>query len=195
MPEQAEHQDSDVLSLVTEIHATAGKVCIAVTGAGTQALAWLFAQGGASRTVLDAQVPYSSAALFGYTGRRAEQHVSASEALLMAEKALELAETLLASEDEPDLPLAGVACTAAIATDRVRLGEDRCHVAFVASDGRRRVTSLVMNKGARDRAGEEAVTSRIILNVLAEAKGVTVRVNVPLLVGEDLKSWVPDSNE
>ena len=196
MPESPSLLHSDVVRLVTEIHAKLGKACIAVTGAGTQALAWLFAQGGASRTVLDAQVPYSSAALVEFTGRRAEQHVSAVEAMLMAERALERAESLAAAGDEPqDMPLAGVACTAAIATDRERRGEDRCHVAFVTSDGRRGVMSLVMNKEARDRAGEEEVTSRLFLNMLAEAKGVALRVDVPLATGENLMMWTPDSNE
>ena len=77
--------------------------------------------------------------------------------------------------------LAGISCTAAIATDRTRRGENRSHVALAANDGRRVAISLVMNKGDRDRAGEEDVTSRIVLNAVAEAKRVEARVAVPLL--------------
>lgn len=172
--------------MVQAIHAAPGRLCLAVTGAGTQALAWLFAEPGASRTVLDVQVPYSSAALHAFTGKRAEQHVSAEEAALMAGKALERAKSLAAAAEEPGLLLAGVSCTAAIATDRVRRGENRCHVAFAASDGRRAVASFVMKKGERDRTGEEDVVSRIILNMVAEAKNVMSRVEVPLLAGESL---------
>jgi hypothetical protein len=80
--------------------------------------------------------------------------------------------------------LAGVSCTAAITTDRVRRGENRCHVALATSAGLRRVMSLVMAKGARDRAGEEALCSRTILNAVAEAKGVAARLDLPLLDGE-----------
>jgi hypothetical protein len=195
MPESAPNPHSDVVRLVTEIHATEGKACIVVTGAGTQAIAWLFAESGASRTMLEASVPYSSAALFEFTGERTEQHVSAAEAMLMAEKTLERAKVLSALADGPRglsiAQLTGVACTAAIATDRARRGEDRCHVAFASSDGRRGVTSLVMNKGARDRSGEEEITSRIVLNVLAAAKGVAMRVDLPLEDGEELIAAAP----
>ncbi len=170
----------DISALVRAIHAAPGKLCLVVTGAGTQALAWLFAEAGTSRTVLDARVPYSQAALDEFTGRKADQHVSAAEASFMAERALEEARRL----SDEDVLLAGVACTAAIATDRVRRGENRCHVALAANDGRRTTLSLVMNKGERDRAGEEDVTSRIVLNAIAEAKLVPGRVEVPLLDGE-----------
>ncbi len=153
---------------------------LVVTGAGTQALGWLFAVPGASRTVLNARIPYSQASLNEFTGRPADQHVSADEALVMAERALDEA-VRFSSGDEL---LAGVGCTAAIATDRDRRGENRCHVAFAASDGRKAVYSLVMNKGDRDRAGEEDVTSRIVLNVVAEANLVADRVELPLLPGE-----------
>lgn len=172
----------DVKDLVTSIHAASGKISIVVTGAGTQALAWLFAEPGTSRTVLNARIPYSQAALNEFTGRKADQHVSASEAMLMAERALDEAKRLTVDDDL----LAGIGCTAAIATDRVRRGENRCHVAFVASDGRRAVTSLVMDKGARTRAGEEDLTSRIVLNSVAEAKIVDARTDVPLTGDEQL---------
>lgn len=172
----------DIRNLVSEIHTTSGKICLVVTGAGTQALYWLFAEPGASRTVLDAQVPYSSAALNKFTGRRADQHVSAEEARLMAERALERARSL--SADGDDILLAGVSCTAAIATDRVRRGENRCHVAFASSDGRGAVWSLVLTKGERDRGDEEELTSRIVLNAIAEAKQVEERVDIAL-TGEE----------
>ena len=195
MSEPAMRTHSDVVRLVTEIHAVPGKVYIVVTGAGAQAIAWLFSESGASRTVLEARVPYSSAAVFQFTGGQPEQHASEAVSIRMAEKALEQAEVLAAAAGETDMLLAGVVCTAAIATDRVRRGEDRCHVAFVSSDGRSAVASLVMKKGARDRYGEEEVTSRIVLNMLAEAKGVAMRVDLPLEDGEDLSVRTPGADE
>ena len=51
-------------------------------------LAWLFGEPGASRTFLDAQVPYSMRALDEYVGVDAEQHVSPLEADRMAAAAL-----------------------------------------------------------------------------------------------------------
>lgn len=172
-----------IRAVARQIHGNDGKLCIVVTGAGSQAIAWLFAEAGASRTVLDAQVPYSYSALTEYTGRKADQHVSAEEAALMAETALERARRLAGPGEEP---LAGVACTAAIATDRVRRGEDRCHVAIATSAGLRKTYSLVMVKGERDRAGEEALCSAMVLNAVAEAKGVDDRVELALSQGEQV---------
>ena len=180
----ADTSNSDAVSeLVRQVHAADGKVCLVVTGAGTSALSALFAEAGASRTMLDAQVPYSSDALNQYTGHTAEQHVSSEEAAVMAEAALRRAKSLAAPGESV---LAGVACTAAIATDRTRRGENRCHVALATSEGIRKVYSLVMHKGERDRAGEEAVCSEIVLNAVAEAKGIDARLTVSLLEGEQV---------
>lgn len=176
--------EPDITEAVGAIHAAPGKVSVVVTGAGTSALAWLFGEAGASRTVLNARIPYSSTALNEFTGEVAEQHVSVDEASLMARRALEEAERLGSESDEL---LAGVACTAAIATDRVRRGENRCHVAFATNDGRVAVMSLVLSKGDRDRTGEEDVVSRMVLNAVAEAKLVERRVEVPLLTDEEIK--------
>jgi nicotinamide mononucleotide (NMN) deamidase PncC len=155
-----------------------------VTGVGTQAIAWLFAEPGASRTVLDAQVPYSAAALDEYVGGPAEQHVSSVEALRMAKAALARARKLAAAgKVDRSTRLVGVGCTGAIATDRVRRGEDRVHVAW--TDGSRVKTfSLVFDKEARDRRGEEYASSVLVLNALAQACGLGRRAPLDLLPGE-----------
>ncbi len=183
---QSSHAGTDVRipELVRAIHASGAKACIVVTGTGTQAIAWLFAEPGASRTVLDAQVPYSSAALDEYVGGPAEQHVSATEAVRMAQAARARAGKLaaLSKLDRPAL-LVGVGCTGAIVTDRVRRGEDRVHVAW--TDGRTsKAYSLVFAKEARDRRGEEYTSSALVLNALAQACGLVARLPLNLLPGE-----------
>ncbi len=174
----------EIAGLVTKIHATPMRMCLVVTGAGTRAVAWLFGEAGASRTLLDAQVPYAMAALHEYVGVEPDQHVSAVEAGRMADAALARARKLAQSGSlEPSTPLAGVSCTATIATDRQKRGDHRCHVAW--SDGEsQRVYSLVLNKGERDRDGEEEVVSRLILNAVAEACGLDERVGLRLMHGE-----------
>ena len=176
----------EVAEIVRAIHAAPGRLCLVTTGVGAQAVYWLFAEAGASRTVLDAQVPYARRALDEYVGARAEQHVSAEEAAKMAAAALARARRLADNAgSEPTTPLFGVACTGAIATDRVRRGENRLHVAW--TDGERtRTFSLVFQKRARDRAGEEAAGSALLLNAVAEAKGVPGRLSPPLVNGESI---------
>jgi hypothetical protein len=68
-------------------------------------------------------------------------------------------------------PCLGVACTAAIATDRVKRGDHGCSVA-VYDGATLRVSRLTLAKGARDRAGEEALISLLIIRAIAEACGV-----------------------
>ena len=134
------------VELVRLVHAAPTRVCAVVTGGGVLSLAWLFGEPGASRTFLDAQIPYSMRALDEYVDVDAEQHVSPLEASRMATAALargrHLAESIAC--------LAGVSCTATIATDRPKKGEHRCATAW-ARDGDSAVYSLTLEKGARDR--------------------------------------------
>ena len=43
---------------IEKIHVTPHKTVLAVSGAGTQAVAWLLGVAGASRTILEPLVPY-----------------------------------------------------------------------------------------------------------------------------------------
>ena len=177
--------DETSRELIERIHDAPAKACLVITGAGTSAISALFGVAGASRTVIDAQVPYSRSALDGYVETQAEQHVSKDEATLMAIKAFQRAIHLTETDDRPER-LIGLSCTAAIATDRLRRGENRAHVAW--HDGEHGATySLVMRKGARDRAGEEAVCSAIILNALAEACGIERWLRLELLEDENVE--------
>ena len=180
--------------LAQKLHSVPGRGCVVVTGAGIRAISDLFAQPGTSRTILEAQVPYARKALDEFVGVRAEQHVSAEEALLIAESALKRARHL-SNDAEPGEAnvrqlLFGIGCTAAIATDRVRRGEDRAHVAWVAgkSPGATRSggTSIWFDKNARSRADEDAVVSAVVLNSIARAIGVEERLAIGLLETERL---------
>ena len=157
----------DELSLVAELHAAPCMAVFAVAGAGTQAIAWLLSVAGASRSVLELSVPYSAPALAELVGYAPEQAVSRQTALDMARAAYRRALRLR----EGGAPVAGVACTATIATDRPKRGEHRCHVAYWTGSGSA-VFSLHFEKGLRDRAGEDAVASRLVLYAFAEAAGV-----------------------
>ena len=172
--------------LIAAIHDTPTKACLVITGAGTSAVSALFAVAGSSRTVIDAQIPYSRSALDAYVGVAAEQHVSRIEAATMAARAYERAVAL--SDSDSAGPLIGLSCTAAIATDRARRGENRAHIAW--HDGKRTATfSIVMQKGERDRNGEEAVCKDVILSALAEACGIEARTSPKLLEGENVERF------
>ncbi len=162
--------------LVALIHGRSGKGCVVVTGAGVSALNHLFSQPGASRTMLDAQVPYSSRALTEYVGKLSEQNVSAVEAQLMSSSAFKRAQHLTNKEENTEI-LFGVGCTAALATDRARRGEDRAHISWTngVSSGE---SYIWFDKSNRTRPDEEELVSAMVLNAVASAIGIEERIKI-----------------
>jgi len=88
----------------------------------------------------------------------------------------------------------GMACTATIITDRPKRGEHRAHIASW-QPSRLICHRIQLQKGARDRAGEEDVVSRILLNGLAQSCGIRYQVPVSLVPGDDLKTEITDFRE
>ncbi|HEU5099434.1 MAG TPA: hypothetical protein VFU22_10465 [Roseiflexaceae bacterium] len=168
---------------IEQIHASAHKLVLEFAGAGSQALFQLHSVAGSSRTILEATDRYASTSLADLLGAAPEQFVSRETAIAMAGMAYRRAMRLA----EPGTACLGVACTAAIATDRARRGEDRCWIAVRDSAG---VTSygLVMIKGARDRAGEEQLASQLLLRAIAKASGIATAVPLATLVGEQVET-------
>jgi hypothetical protein len=163
-------------------------VVIQFTGAGSQALAWLHGVGGSSRTILEATDHYAAASLTGLIGFTPAQFTAPEVARAMATKAFIRAGQLAA----PGTPVAGVGCTAAIATDRAKRGEHRCCVALCTAEG---VTgyALTMTKGLRSRQEEEALVSLIILRAVAQGCGLTDLPALPLRGDERLEETVETS--
>ena len=155
--------DGGIREQVERIHASPAQAVIVVTGGGGQALHWLLATPGASRTLLEAQVPYAQEALDDYLGYTPDSAGSAETARAMAGNAYQRACRLAKSEE-----VLGLAATAALATDRPKKGDHRCFVAVQSCPGT--VTyALKLVKGLRDRAGEEELVSRLVLRALTEA--------------------------
>ena len=172
----------NLAALIAHIHASPVMAMLVVTGGGTQALADLLAVPGASRTVLEALVPYSDSALAEFLGTTPDQAVSPETATALARAAYKRA-TVLRPENEH--PLAGVACTAALATDRPKKGQHRAHIGLATGEGVR-VFSLTLEKGARDRQEEERVVSDLVLGALAQMCGVQVALDASLMPEEHL---------
>jgi hypothetical protein len=152
---------------ITSIHQTPHRLVFEFAGAGSLALFWLHSVPGSSRTVLEATDRYAAASLADLIGATPEKFVSAATARAMAEAAYRRALRLT----DGAAPCLGVACTAAIATDRVKRGDHGCSVA-VYDGATLRVSRLTLAKGARDRAGEEALISLLIIRAIADACGV-----------------------
>ena len=172
----------DIQRLVEQVHNSPPVVVVAVTGAGAQALAWLLAVPGASRTLLEATVPYGQRSMVELLGHEPDQYVSRETAVEMARAAylrgLRLREDIT--------PVVGLACTASIATDRLKRGEHRCSVAAWCESGAISY-DLKLAKGERDRPGEEALVSRLVLHTLGLACGVEPELSLGLKDTERLE--------
>jgi len=168
---------------IQQIHASAHKLVFEFAGAGSLALFQLHSVAGSSRTILEATDRYAATSLVDLLGQVPEQFVSRETATAMASQAYRRAMRLA----EPGTACLGVACTAAIATDRARRGEDRCWIAVRDSTG---VSSygLVMIKGARDRLGEEQLVSQLLLHAIAAACGIDVTVPLETIAGEQVET-------
>jgi hypothetical protein len=172
--------DDTIRTLIAQLHAAPVRYAVVLTGGGAGAAGWLLSVPGGSRTVLEVAVPYDETALAEYLGRRPESFCSTETARALAARALERAHALA-----PGHFVAGVSCTASLRSDRPKRGEHRFHIAVQTS---RRVVcqSLTLKKDARDRAAEEDVLDRVLLNALAEKFDLLARVPVLLLPGEEL---------
>jgi hypothetical protein len=167
--------------LIAALHQSPFRFVFSLTGGGAQAPGWLLTVPGASRTVLEVIVPYHDRALADFLGRTPEQYCAPETANDMAVHAERRASWLAPGED-----VFGVGCTASLATDRPKLGDHRFHLA-ISGLGRLCTVSLILTKGARDRAGEEALLDAVLLNELARASQVSQELPVPLLPGEELR--------
>ena len=174
-------------AIVERVHASGRRVVLAITGGGSGAIAALLRVPGGSRTLVEAIVPYSPDALVDFLGHEPEQACSAATAVAMARRALARG----ARRSGPGALLVGVGVTASLVTDRPKHGDHRCHIA-VTDGGRVDIVSIVLDRGARDRAAEEDLVARATLLTLARACGIDTP-GVESLLGPDDRLTVASS--
>ena len=167
--------------LIVEMHASPTMLVYEFAGAGAEALAWLHAVGGSSRTVLEAVDRYAAASLAEAVGGAPEQAVSPQVAAALAAHARRRARALAPA----GVAVVGVGCTATIATDRTKRGEHGLCIAVEGALGRHAL-ALRLRKGARDRDAEERLVSTLVVHTAATGCGVLHRRGVSLLEGEVL---------
>jgi len=165
--------------MIAALHASGRQAVLAITGGGTGAIAELLRVPGASRFLLEAIVPYDARALDEYLGAAPEQACSVETAVAMAERARKRAAVLA----RPGAVELGLGATASLVSDRPKHGDHRCHIA-VATAGIE-IVSIVLDKGPRDRAGEEDLVAHAIVLGLARGCGVAAPAPESLLTPGD----------
>jgi nicotinic acid mononucleotide adenylyltransferase/nicotinamide mononucleotide (NMN) deamidase PncC len=153
--------------LISQLHGSGRKAALAITGGGSGAVGELLRVPGASRLLIEAQVPYDAQALATFLGFAPAQACSSDTAIAMAATARARAARLAPAGAD----LVGLGATAALVSDRPRKGEHRFHIAVANAAGIAHCT-CVMAKGRRDRAAEEDLVSGAIVLWLARACGI-----------------------
>lgn len=148
---------------ITRIHNSKTKLVMSVSGVGSQSINWLLSVPGASKTLLEATIPYSNESLNSYIGEVPGQYVSKTTALSMA-KAAYIRGTQYGNNE---MDIIGVSCTGAISTNRKRRGPNQ---AFIGLWGPRLkyVAHLILKKGERNRIEEEELVSSLIVQYIEE---------------------------
>lgn len=168
--------------LVAAIHRAPTRLVLALSG-GSGALSALLTVPGASGTVLEAVVPYCESAMIHWMGGRTDQFCSSRAARAMAVAAFHRAVACAGSAAD----VAGIGCTASLATYRPKRGEHRAHVAWQTSAATA-VWSLRLEKGRRDRQAEEEIVARLVLNAVADVCGIDQRLDLTLSADEPLET-------
>lgn len=172
-------------SLVRQIHAAPQRAVLAITGGGSEAISRLLVVPGASRTVLEALVPYSEPALIEFLRAKPEHFCAARTARAMAMAAYQRALQWRAGTHDPTGPVLGIACTASLASEPPKKGPHRLHVAW-QSQAATMCYSLTLHKGRRTRHEEEQIAATIVLNALAEACELAERLPTALVDDEPI---------
>src|SRR5262249_11347173 len=163
--------------MIADVHASGRQAVLAITGGGTGAIAHVLRVPGGSRFLLEAVVPYDERALADFLGAPPDHACSEETAVAMAAPARRRAATI----PHAGASTLGPGATASLSADRPKKGDHRCHIA-VATDAGTHVTSIVLEKGRRDRAAEEDLASRAIVLSLARACGIAAPPPDSLLV-------------
>jgi len=160
-----------VFDLVRRLHATAGpKAMVYVAGGGTEVFPWLLSRGGGSATLLAGRIPYDPAdfiAILGADpGRLVDPRAARGLAMAAYRHGLRL---------RPDLGIEGVVGIGA--TSKLSRGPDeragrRHEIHLAAQTGDRTVVRSVVLPPDDDRAEQEWINALVILNLLAESRGL-----------------------
>ena len=160
----------DYDQLIAAIHRAPRSGVFTVTGGGSSLLSGLLGVGGASATVLEANVPYAPRSLRDWLGAEPAQACSDETARSMAVRAF-----MRAAELGGDF---GFAVTASLATIRPKRGALRAHLAFQDALSTR-TWRLAFEESAPDRREQERVLAAVAVEALGHALDVGDAPSVP----------------
>jgi len=178
---------TDDVRRLEAIHGSPVEIAIALAGGGADVASRLLASPGGSRTVHHLEIPVAPASLHRLVGTEPEKAVSAETARRMADVALARIRRTCGDQARP----AGIALTAALATERVRRGAEQAHLC-IRTETQARGVYISFTKGSHSReAQERLLADRVLWELAVEAgsheapppdvDGVTIHSSVQLV--------------
>ncbi len=161
---------SDPSPLIERLTTAGRRLVLIASGGGSAAIAALVSTPGASAAVLEGLVPYAREAVDAVLGGQQESYCSARTARRLAVAAWQRAAVLSGVAAAPTPACLGAAVTASLRTLTPKRGEHRVFTAIHSLDATS-MTELVLDKGARSRAEEEAVAAAVLLAAIAGVAG------------------------
>ena len=157
---------SQYLEIIQKIHSSPFRFVLVSSGGGTNAISEILKVPGASKSVLEAYVPYAKESLDYYLLKQPDHYCSLGTTLSMAAKAYSAAKKIDPNTNPKNL--LGVAVTASLATNYSKKGE---HKFFIAIQTYKYSSSFSYSfvKGELSREEEEQVVTDHIINAIAQS--------------------------
>lgn len=149
-----------------------------MTGGGMNAISLLTNHGGASKSLLEAYIPYLKQSLDEFLDSKIEHACCEETSILMAKKGYQrVCELFLTSTQSfhqlNDVNMFAVSCAAALATTRSKLGDHKCYVS-IATESVVKTYHCIFNKNIRSRYEEDMIVSRLIILAIADQCNISL---------------------
>ncbi|MBL6815403.1 MAG: CinA family protein [Pseudomonadales bacterium] len=171
------------MSTIQALHDSHWRGVFHITGGGASLFSALLAVPGASRSLLDASIPYAEQALADLLGTSPEQAVSQATARALAMAAYQRAVGFGGANHF------GLGCTASLVTDRTKRGQTRAHWAIQTVSATHEY--YLELDAARSRSEQETALREALIASLGEALLGDDDAGLQSHVGRAIPQWQP----
>src|SRR6056300_1142614 len=158
---------SDYSKIIEKIHSSPFRFVIVSSGGGTNAISEILKIPGASKSVLEAYVPYARESLDYYLLKQPDHYCSLDTTLSMAAKAYSAAKKIDLNSNHKNL--LGVAVTASLATNYSKKGEHKFFIAIQTYKYSSSFSFTFPKKGELTREEEERIVTDHIIQAIAQS--------------------------
>lgn len=168
--------------LIKKIHSSPFQFNFVFTGGGSLALSHLISTPGASKTVVEAFIPYSEESMDDYLGKKQEAYCNKKVTLDLAMKARW--KLLYLKKNRPPSYQVGIGLTASLSSLQEKKGDIRFHLVACGSSFTK-ILTVVFEKKHTTRNSEEVFISLCLQFLLAKICGF--EVNMPIQDGAKIE--------